>query len=123
MHNFIFAIALIFGASAAVSTGKIFMYFKYKINYFNLGHYWREFTGNIPSDALKSGTDKNGKPVYVGQAFFKNVGLLPTTIRSDSESVTATAWGKDFTSSLNIKVKKNNYLYLCVFNNITFCLK
>ncbi|KAF5280048.1 hypothetical protein FQR65_LT03303 [Abscondita terminalis] len=75
-------------------------------------YYWRDYIGHIPNDAIEGGRDKLGKAVYVGQAFFKNIGLLPTTIYSNSPNIQITAGGKVFSSNQNIKIlcsKNPNY--------------
>ncbi|KAF2887851.1 hypothetical protein ILUMI_18322 [Ignelater luminosus] len=71
-------------------------------------YYWREYTGFIPSDAIIAGTDKSGKPIYIGQGFFKNIGLLPATIYKGSKSVSVTAIGKTHTADKNVKVNSRS---------------
>ncbi|KAF2899812.1 hypothetical protein ILUMI_06375 [Ignelater luminosus] len=43
-------------------------------------YYWRFYTGNTPSDALKSGKDDNNEAIYVGMTKHENLTLLPGTI-------------------------------------------
>ena len=76
-------------------------------------HYWRDYTGRIPDDAILAGNDKEGLPIYVGQALFKQIGLLPATISPKSKSIQVTAWGEVFTSDKNIKIlcSQNPHLY------------
>ncbi|KAJ3642684.1 hypothetical protein Zmor_025445 [Zophobas morio] len=45
-----------------------------------LGHYWRDYTGEIPEDAFPGGHDSNNKPIYIGQAFLKGGEMIPTSI-------------------------------------------
>ncbi|KAB0793986.1 hypothetical protein PPYR_13606 [Photinus pyralis] len=40
---------------------------------------WRDYNGETPLDAYKCGTDRNGDPIYVGQALFENK-LIPGKI-------------------------------------------
>ncbi|KAK4874970.1 hypothetical protein RN001_014330 [Aquatica leii] len=68
------------------------------------GYYWRDYIGHVPNDAIEGGRDIQGNPVYVGQAFFKDIGLLPTTIYKGSTNIQVTARGKVFTSNQNIKI-------------------
>ncbi|KAJ3642674.1 hypothetical protein Zmor_025435 [Zophobas morio] len=44
------------------------------------GYYWRDYTGEIPDDALPGGHDINKKATFIGQAFLSNVGIVPGTI-------------------------------------------
>ncbi|KAB0803630.1 hypothetical protein PPYR_00600 [Photinus pyralis] len=67
-------------------------------------HYWREYTGLIPHDAFIAGTNRQGLPIYIGQTFFKDAGLLPTTIDPNSSTIEATAWGKVLTTDKNVKI-------------------
>ncbi|KAK5641168.1 hypothetical protein RI129_009715 [Pyrocoelia pectoralis] len=67
-------------------------------------HYWRDYTGQIPNDAIIAGTDKQGLPIFIGQVFLKEIGLLPATIYAHSSSIQATAWGKVFTVDKNVKI-------------------
>ncbi|KAB0803629.1 hypothetical protein PPYR_00599 [Photinus pyralis] len=67
-------------------------------------HYWRDYTGQTPSDALEAGTDKHGLPIFIGQAFIKDIGLLPVTIYSQASTVEATAWDKVFSLDKNVKI-------------------
>ncbi|KAJ3647971.1 hypothetical protein Zmor_019812 [Zophobas morio] len=38
---------------------------------------WKEYLGSVPPDAVIAGETLDGQNVYVGQAFIKNVGLIP----------------------------------------------
>ncbi|KAF5271199.1 hypothetical protein FQA39_LY08206 [Lamprigera yunnana] len=67
-------------------------------------YYWKDYIGYIPNDAIAAGKDKQGQPVYVGQAFFKDIGLLPTTIYVGFPQIKVTAWGKVFETDKNIKI-------------------
>jgi hypothetical protein len=52
-------------------------------------YYWREYTENIPPDALVGGADINGENVYMGQAYVKNSGLIPVQIKAGVKEVYA----------------------------------
>ncbi|RZC40625.1 DUF3421 domain containing protein [Asbolus verrucosus] len=43
-------------------------------------YYWRDYTGEIPRDAVPGGLDINGRTTYVGQAYWNKWGILPGTI-------------------------------------------
>lgn len=45
-----------------------------------IDYYWREFHGIIPRDAVPAGNDRFGNPLYIGQGFVKNHGLIPGII-------------------------------------------
>ncbi|KAB0793970.1 hypothetical protein PPYR_13590 [Photinus pyralis] len=52
--------------------------------------YWRDYFGEIPSDALGGGYDKAGNPAYIGQLFNHKDGLLPAMIYEGDQSLYAT---------------------------------
>lgn len=68
-----------------------------------LGYYWRDYTGEIPPDALPGGTDINGKPVYIGQIFNLRF-LIPAKIYEDDKTAYYEYGGKEHSVTDNIKV-------------------
>ncbi|KAJ3617377.1 hypothetical protein MTP99_007105 [Tenebrio molitor] len=58
-----------------------------------LDYYWRDYTGEIPDDAVPGGYDRNLEPTYIGQLFVINHGLLPARIYKGQKSVTASRYG------------------------------
>ncbi|XP_018562442.1 uncharacterized protein LOC108904397 [Anoplophora glabripennis] len=56
-------------------------------------YYWRDYTGEIPGDAIEGGRDVNNKVTYIGQVFVKNHGLIPVTIYPGKTSVAAAIHG------------------------------
>ncbi|KAF2884631.1 hypothetical protein ILUMI_21539 [Ignelater luminosus] len=54
------------------------------------GYYWREYTGELPQDAVPGGLDKHGKTTYIGQAlhiFPPNGKLIPGKIDADEKKM------------------------------------
>jgi len=47
---------------------------------------WRDYDGIIPQDALKGGTDKQGRPIYVGQVLYENK-LIPGKIHENDDKI------------------------------------
>ncbi|KAJ8961145.1 hypothetical protein NQ318_008825 [Aromia moschata] len=56
-------------------------------------YYWREYTGEIPHDSVKGGTDVNNKTTYIGQVYIKQWGIIPVTIYPGRRTVVATIQG------------------------------
>lgn len=54
-----------------------------------LDYYWRDYTGEIPSDAVKGGRDVNNVTTYIGHVFVKNLGIIPVSIYPGQQSVIA----------------------------------
>lgn len=42
--------------------------------------------GLTPKDVLKAGTDRNGRPIYIGQALYENA-LVPGSIHENQKQV------------------------------------
>ncbi|KAJ3636629.1 hypothetical protein MTP99_000153 [Tenebrio molitor] len=59
----------------------------------DLGYYWREYTGEVPEDAIVGGKDSNGKNIYIGQAYIRNEGLLVVQITPGVRQVFAPSHG------------------------------
>ncbi|XP_018562462.1 uncharacterized protein LOC108904402 [Anoplophora glabripennis] len=76
LNNF-FKLAIIFGCISNMFCD---------INY---DYYWRDYTGDIPGDAVEGGRDVNNRKTYIGQVFVKNHGIIPVTIYPGIKSVTA----------------------------------
>jgi hypothetical protein len=88
-----------------------------------LDYYWRDYTGEIPDDAVPGGYDRNLEPTYIGQLFVINHGLLPARIYKGQKSVTASRYGIH-TSCECIKVRffvKLKYPNLCRFFAVQIC--
>ncbi|KYB25002.1 hypothetical protein TcasGA2_TC031416 [Tribolium castaneum] len=43
-------------------------------------YYWRQYTGDVPKDAVVGGQDINHKNIYIGQAYVQNEGLIVAQI-------------------------------------------
>ncbi|XP_018570728.1 uncharacterized protein LOC108910568 [Anoplophora glabripennis] len=71
----------------------IFGYFSCIVCDMNYDYYWRDYTGEIPSDAVEGGYDINRKTTYIGQVYVKHYGIIPVTIYPGKTSVTANIWG------------------------------
>ncbi|KAF2881807.1 hypothetical protein ILUMI_24363 [Ignelater luminosus] len=44
------------------------------------GYYWRDYTGDIPKDAVLGGTDNRGMTTYIGQTLHPGTCILPGKI-------------------------------------------
>lgn len=64
-----------------------------------LDYYWRDYTGDIPEDAVEGGRDLNHRTTYIGQVYVKNFGIIPVTIYPGTTSVTANIQGLHHLSS------------------------
>ncbi|XP_018562461.1 uncharacterized protein LOC108904401 [Anoplophora glabripennis] len=62
-------------------------------------YYWRDYTGDIPGDAVEGGRDVNNRKTYIGQVFVKNYGIIPVTIYPGKTSVAANIDGIHHISS------------------------
>lgn len=62
--------------------GKIMLIieFSYFIIIFISDYYWRDYTGNIPNDALPGGRDAEGRLTYIAQVLYEKL-LVPGEIR------------------------------------------
>jgi hypothetical protein len=58
----------------------IFVLFTCQTSYSFKNYYWREYTGEIPKDAIVGGRDIDGKNIYIGQAYIKNEGIMEVQI-------------------------------------------
>ncbi|KAJ3659097.1 hypothetical protein Zmor_010804 [Zophobas morio] len=61
-------------------------------------YYWREYTGQIPEDAVEGGKDLRGNPTYIGQAFVLHHGILIGTIYPGQKTLTTSKEGIHVTS-------------------------
>ncbi|KAJ8961144.1 hypothetical protein NQ318_008824 [Aromia moschata] len=52
-------------------------------------YYWRDYTGDIPQDAVEGGSDINKRTTYIGQVYVKNGGIIPVTIYPGQKFVMA----------------------------------
>lgn len=87
------------------------------------GYYWREYTGELPSDAVPGGSDKYGKTTYIGQAlhiFPPNGKLIPGKIDADEKQMYY-AWGDpgQHVVTKNIKVSFSHCIFF-KFNTFSF---
>jgi hypothetical protein len=71
----------------------IFVLFSCQISYSVRDYYWREYTGEIPIDAIVGGKDANGKGIYIGQAYVHYEGLVVVQITPGVRRVSATMHG------------------------------
>ncbi|KAK5638271.1 hypothetical protein RI129_012566 [Pyrocoelia pectoralis] len=67
-------------------------------------HYWKDYDGEVPMDAISAGTDKEGKPVYVGQIYMKDHGLLPATIVPEANFTFTATGSKVIQTNKDIKI-------------------
>lgn len=74
----------------------------YLFNENHPGHYWRDFEGSIPNDALKGGVDIIGQPIFIGQVLYKQM-LIATKIYSNSQGYFG-LYGKEHDGTKNLKV-------------------
>jgi hypothetical protein len=58
----------------------IIVLFTCQTSYSFKNYYWREYTGEIPKDAIVGGRDIDGKNIYIGQAYIKNEGIMEVQI-------------------------------------------
>ncbi|XP_063917088.1 uncharacterized protein LOC135132817 [Zophobas morio] len=58
-----------------------------------IDYYWRDFTDEIPDDAVPGGKDKNGKTTYIVQVYIPKHGILTTRLYEGQKSVTASRYG------------------------------
>ncbi|KAK5638617.1 hypothetical protein RI129_012912 [Pyrocoelia pectoralis] len=70
----------------------------------SLEYYWREYSGDIPFDAVPAGVDKLGNPTYIGQVYMQGFGLLPATITKGSNYATTSSQGRAIQTNENIKI-------------------
>jgi hypothetical protein len=75
----------------------------------DLDYYWREYTGEIPKDAIVGGRDANGRSIYIGQAYVKNEGIVAVQITPGVRRVFAPMKG---VKQINRYVKVAKYLLL-----------
>ena len=73
-----------------------------------VGYYWRDYLGEIPSDAVAGGMNRADKPTYIGQVYIKGVELLPATIRRNTLNATTSAHNKEIYANKNIKILCSN---------------
>nr|XP_015837640.1 PREDICTED: uncharacterized protein LOC107398348 isoform X2 [Tribolium castaneum] len=66
-------------------------------------YYWRQYTGDVPEDAVVGGEDINSKNIYIGQAYVKNGGLIVCQIFPGIKQVYV-PFGGIKTVEANIKV-------------------
>jgi hypothetical protein len=76
-------------------------------------YYWRDYTGEIPHDAILGGYDVNKKPTYIGQAFLADVGIIPGTIYPGQVGIRLPFGWKATFSDIAVKVELIfiNYLH------------
>lgn len=59
----------------------------------DINYYWRDYTGDIPKDAVPGGTDANGDTTYIGQGFVIDIGLIPGVIYPSQKYITVPTFG------------------------------
>nr|XP_023011904.1 uncharacterized protein LOC111502142 [Leptinotarsa decemlineata] len=79
-------------------------------------HYWRDYDGRIPHDAIKAGYNNNTNcPLYIGQAYVHHYGLLLGTITPGSMEIHIPCYGVVNTKVI-IKIlcspDPSNYIWL-----------
>ncbi|KAF2879111.1 hypothetical protein ILUMI_27059 [Ignelater luminosus] len=67
------------------------------------GYYWRDFTGDIPLDALPGGTDINGHPIFIAQVFSENL-LAPAKVYINDPKAYYAYEGEELHTADNIKI-------------------
>ncbi|KAK5641041.1 hypothetical protein RI129_009588 [Pyrocoelia pectoralis] len=65
-------------------------------------YYWKDYEGKIPDEAFVGGKDANGKPIYIGQAYYYSK-LLPAKIYENDNNAYL-AWGSEIKVSEHIKI-------------------
>lgn len=74
---------------------------------FWLGYYWREYTRDIPEDALPGGIDKRGKTTYIGQTLHNGcqTGIIVTGQIREAEKKMTYEWGyKEYVAQNPVQV-------------------
>lgn len=70
-------------------------------------YYWRSYNGTVPNDAILGGMDKNGQPIYIGQApYMWTAGNIPGSIYVGRREVVIAALTLEIRASKNVKVSK-----------------
>lgn len=72
-----------------------------------LDYFWRQYTGVIPVDAVRGGSDINGQDTYIGQAYVQNRGIIVVQIHSGINEVLVPISGV---------VKTNKYIKVCILH-------
>jgi len=85
-----------------------------------IDYYWKDYNGIIPSDAFQAGVDGNGKPIYVGQGFFLNTGLLPGTLHPGSTNIKITAVKRVFSTNKNVKILCTSNSHRLQWRNVNY---
>jgi hypothetical protein len=75
----------------------------------DLGYGWREYTGEVPEDAIVGGKDSNGTGIYIGQAYVRNMGLVVVQITPGVREVFAPIHGVE---KIDKYIKVTKYLLL-----------
>ncbi|RZC36411.1 DUF3421 domain containing protein, partial [Asbolus verrucosus] len=71
-------------------------------------HYWRDYDGAIPEDALHGGESSNGRKFYIGQAYVRNKGLIVVQIHPGVKTVNAVFEDKVEKVDAHIKILCGN---------------
>ncbi|KAJ3629002.1 hypothetical protein MTP99_013429 [Tenebrio molitor] len=71
----------------------IFVLFTCQTSYSFTSYGWREYTGEVPEDAIVGGKDSNGTGIYIGQAYVRNMGLVVVQITPGVREVFAPIHG------------------------------
>lgn len=102
---FVFCLLFFLNIVFCKGPGKNVFKRKWNISLFKLllDYYWRDFTGEIPDDAVHGGYDRNNKTIYVVQVYIPSQGILPTGLYTGEKSVTTARQGV-FTTEKFIKV-------------------
>ncbi|KAJ3653470.1 hypothetical protein Zmor_012719 [Zophobas morio] len=66
-------------------------------------YYWREYTGEIPHDALPGGVDADGQDTYIGEGYYHDNGFYIAQIYPGVKEVDLPCYGVK-TATINIKI-------------------
>ncbi|KAK5641070.1 hypothetical protein RI129_009617 [Pyrocoelia pectoralis] len=75
--------------------------FVYSENYIE-DYCWRDYNGEIPTDAFRCGSDRDGDPIYVGQVLYENK-LVPGKIHHNDPKIHFEFY-KAYTANETIKI-------------------
>lgn len=76
------------------------------------GYYWKEYLGNIPTDAIIGGTDVSGRNIYIAQAYVSCRGSIPAMIYQGDKEIHVATHGGTVTTGKNIKVQIYSHSFL-----------
>jgi hypothetical protein len=84
-------------------------------------YYWRDFSSEIPKDAVPGGKDAAGKQTYIGQTYIHNLGVFVMQITPGVTNPDLAAYGvKKPGPVVKVSKSKSTQLYLCLSLDFMF---